>query len=60
MNYMEFFITSGVFTLLGYFMSVNDAKRTVIASTIDQLIIGGYLKTRGHGDSAELVKFDEE
>ena len=55
-----FFITAIVFTIVGYLMSVSYSKKVMIELTIDNLIMQGYLKTRGTGDNMQLVKIKDD
>lgn len=66
MDTTQFIITAAIFTVLGYFFAKSDYERNAYSEskritqlTIETLIRMGYLKTRGEGDQAELVKFDE-
>ena len=59
MDYVQFFTTSIVFSAFGYFVAIGEARKEMIAATIDSLIENGFLKTKGTGDKVELVKFDE-
>lgn len=53
------FIVAVVFTGFGYIWGMRTQLKNIIASTIDQLIEDGYLKTRGTGDDMEILKWRE-
>lgn len=57
--YLWIFITAVLFTLVGYSMGKKSTRALVelaIATTIDNLIREGYLKTRGVGKNMEILK----
>lgn len=53
-----------VFTVFGYNVGVRKNVKGVvevaISTTIDNLIQGGYLKTRGTGDDLEILKINDK
>jgi hypothetical protein len=61
--YLWIFITAVVFTLAGYSMGKKSTRTMVelaIATTIDNLIREGYLKTRGTGSQMEILKVNND
>lgn len=55
-----YWVTAIVFTVVGFFLGVENGKKVIIPLTIEQLIKDGYIKTRGFGKDKELVKYDEQ
>ena len=58
MNEMTLWLfgTAVVFTFLGRYTAYRDAITDVVSATIDSLIEDGYIKTKGEGESLELLK----
>ena len=52
-------ITAIVFTAVGWFMDKRNSVEKVVVGTIDSLIDEGYLKTQGHGENMEILKWNE-
>ena len=48
--------TAIVFTLVGRYMATQNHLLDVVEATVDSLIDQGYIKTKGEGDSLELLK----
>lgn len=51
------FITAVIFTLVGYVWGVRAVVTKAVTHTVDSLISEGYLKTRGSGETLEIVKW---
>jgi len=58
MNEMTLWLfgTAVVFTFVGRYTAYRDAIADVVSATIDSLIEDGYIKTKGEGESLELLK----
>jgi|TARA_B110000977_G_scaffold21770_1_gene26082 hypothetical protein len=52
-------ITAVVFTGYGYWVGKQSHVEDIIESTIDSLINDGYVKTEGHGDTLEIIKWQK-
>jgi hypothetical protein len=52
-------ITAVAFTGYGYWVGKQDHVEDIIESTIDSLINDGYVKTEGHGDTLEIIKWQD-
>ena len=48
--------TAVIFTFVGRFMAFRSRLEDVIEATIDSLIDEGYIKTKGTGETLELIK----
>ena len=48
--------TAVIFTFVGRYMTYKEIIGDVVESTLDSLIEQGYIKTKGEGDSLELLK----
>jgi hypothetical protein len=57
--YIWLFGTAVIFTVVGMYMGSRTKTENIIASTIDSLILEGYLKTRGVGKDMEILKWRE-
>ena len=51
--------TAIVFTYIGKWMAFRDNVEDVVSATIDSLIEEGYLKTKGTGETLEIVRYNE-
>ncbi len=49
-------LTAIVFTYFGRYTARRDLTNDIIESTIDSLINDGYIKTKGEGETLELLK----
>jgi hypothetical protein len=49
-------LTAVVFTYFGKYTAKRDLTTDIIESTIDSLINDGYIKTKGEGETLELLK----
>jgi len=58
MNEMTLWLfgTAVIFTFVGRYTAYRDAIADVVSATIDSLIEDGYIKTKGEGESLELLK----
>ena len=54
------FITAVIFTLVGFFWGASVKTDKAAAYVIDTLIKEGYLRTRGTGPNAKILKYWEE
>jgi len=52
-------ITAVVFTGYGYWAGKQSHVQDIIESTIDSLIIDGYLKTQGLGNNQDIIKWQD-
>ena len=58
MTWLLFAYAAG--TAIGWYMANNRNMETVIERFLDRLIKDGYIKTKGHGSEAEMLKHWEE
>jgi anthranilate phosphoribosyltransferase len=56
---LMFFVIAVVFTAVGYVWGLRTQLKSTVASTIDNLINEGYLKTRGTGKDMVVLKWRE-
>ena len=64
---MEFFtaahgillLTAVVFTAFGLWVGRRSQTQEVVEATIDSLIEQNYIKTEGHGENMEIVKWQD-
>lgn len=58
-NELWLLITAVIFTALGWYWGIKNNVRNISEAVIDSLIAEQYLKTRGHGDNMEILKWTE-
>ena len=62
--YLWLFFTAVVFTVAGYSMKKkkHDTELVLkaIDATIEKLIVEGYLKTKGSGDTLVILKYSDK
>jgi len=58
-NELWLLFTAVVFTALGWYWGVSSNVKNISEAVIDNLIEQKYLKTRGHGDNMEILKYTE-
>ncbi|MAV08002.1 MAG: hypothetical protein CMQ88_02240 [Gammaproteobacteria bacterium] len=47
-------------TLFGFYWGLAKGQKNGISDCIDNLIAQGYLKTKGHKNNPEILKWNEE
>lgn len=51
--------TAVIFTGYGWWLGVKSNVKNISEAVIDSLIEQKYLKTRGHGENMEILKYTE-
>ena len=58
-NELWLLVTAVIFTGYGWWLGVKSNVINISEAVIDSLIEQKYLKTRGHGENMEILKYTE-